>query len=366
MLAGKSITHARVHLPAFGVWWAEVSLDEEAQLSGSAALIMADLVLIGTIMSGGPGPKGRSRYRIAGGAGAWGKSVDPKSYANDAGVKASTVLTDAATACGERLDGATLPETRLGPAFVRELGPAARVLEQVVPANWYVGEDGITRVGARPVHDLSVTVDIAKTDRARGTIELATETIATVLPGIRIDGLVAVDVMHEISPGAVRTVIWAAGISPASRELIALRRLLQQLDPYARYRGIFEYRVVVQTKTGGREWLDLQPIRVSIGMPDLQRISVRPGIAGARADVEVGTRVLVSFVDANPARPVVVGFEEADGDGWRPARLEFDANDAVVLGAVLGALPAARMTDQVVVGGFAGTITAGSSKVRIN
>jgi hypothetical protein len=75
------------------------------------------------------------------------------------------------------------------------------------------------------------------------------------------------------------------------------------------------------------ERLNLQPVRVSLGMPDLLRVPVRPGVAGARADVALGSTVLVSFVNADPARPVVVGFEAPDGQGFAPLRLDLVGED---------------------------------------
>jgi len=362
-LAGRRATRARSALPAWGVWWGDAWLDEEAELSGRVVLAVADLKLSGTIMSGGPGPAGRSSFRVAAGAGSWGRTIPAKSYANDAGVKTSTVLADAATACGETIDPSTLPnaETKLGPSWVREEGPAARVLEQVVPAGWYVGEDGITRIGKRPAVALAAPATIGTVDRARRIVSVAAEQIATLVPGIVVAGIEAVDVMHEVAAvGGLRSTLWGSGVADTSRALTAFRRLLEQLEPDRRFRGIFEYRVVTQEG----ERVNLQPIRVSTGMPDLSRVTVRPGIPGAKATHALGSRVLVGFVDGTPARPVVVGYEDADGDGFVPTVLELDAT-AIQLGA--GAvLAAARVTDPVIAGPFAGTITGpGSLKTRI-
>lgn len=365
-LGEHPVTHARVHIPAWGVPWAEVGLLEEASLTGAVKLTIADLEFVGTIMSGGPGPVGRSRFRIGCGAGSWGKPLPAKAYANDAGVKAKLVLSDAAREAGEKLDAASVPATSLGSAFARESAVAARVLEQCFPAGWYVGTDGITRIGKRPSTPLTQTgIDVLSVDRACGTIELAAEAIARIVPGVVVEGLEAVDVMHELEPGSLRSTIWTAGIAPTTRRLAALRRIIEQLDPLRRFRGIYEYRVLQQVKMPDREWLDLQPVRVSIGMPNLNRVPIRPGMAGLRADVEPGTRVLVTFVDANPARPMVVAFQEPDGNGWLPIRLQLNATEGIELGGE-GALPAARQTDPVVAGPFAGTITRGSLKTTIN
>jgi hypothetical protein len=349
-LAGKTVTHARVSLPAWGLPWAEVSLDEEIALSSRVELALADLKFSGTVMSGGIGPKGRSSFRLVAGAGGWGKTIPPKSYANDAVVKTATVLQDAASACGEALDAATMPSTRLAAAWARPEGAAARVLEQLVPAGWYVGEDGVTRIGRRPAIALTAKVDIAEVDRARGTVALAAEAIASLVPGIVVEGIEAVDVLHELAPGSLRTTIWGAGIASTSRRFAALRRIFDALDPDRKYRGLYEYRIVTQTG----ERLNLQPVRVSNGMPDLQLITVRPGVPGAKATHALGARVVVGFLDRVP---VVLGFEDADGSGFVATMLEF-AGDV--------ALPVARQTDPVQAGPWSGTIIGPcSTKMKV-
>jgi hypothetical protein len=366
LLDGHRVTSARVHLPAWGVWWGEVGVDQEVTLSGRVSLVIADLRLTGTIVSGGPGRKGRSSFRIAGGGAGWGRELPARSYANDAGIKASAVIADAATACGETMDAATLPTTRLGPAFVREAAPAARVLEQVVPAGWYVAEDGTTKIGRRPAVKLESMAAIASVDRAVGVVSLAADSIASIVPGVIVEGLEAVDVLHELGEGAapLRTTLWGSGIATSSRRLVAWRRIFEQLDPRRRYRGLFEYRVVTQDGTEKRR-LNLQPIRVSSGMPDLAHVPVQPGIPGAKADHMLGSRVLVGFIEADPARPAVLAFESRDGEGFVPLKLELDASTSIELGG-LGALPAARLTDSVQAGPFLGAITGGSAKVKVN
>ena len=122
---GFSATWARVNLPAWGVWYADVELAEPEALTGSVELTVADLVLTGTILSGGAN-EDRSRYRIAGGAGGWGEVIAAKSYTNDAGVKKSTLIRDAATDAGETMDTDSLPSSTstAGPHWARASAPA--------------------------------------------------------------------------------------------------------------------------------------------------------------------------------------------------------------------------------------------------
>lgn len=323
-LNDKRITSARVQIPAWGLWYADASVDGEVSLAGAVTLKIADLTLHGTVLSGGP-QKGRSSFRIVAGAGGWGRTIPAKHYANDAGVKVAQILADAAAAAGETLN-ATTSEVA-GPAFTRKEAPASRVLEQLAPHAWFVDELGVTRLGARPASTLTERAPrVTQVDQARATVTLAPESLAKLLPGVTVDGLVAVDVHHEITPKGVRTTIWGRQGAGSSRRLTALRALIEQLDPDRHFRAIWEYRV--GTKEGNR-W-NLQPVRVSTGMPVLRRVPVRPGVAGADADLALGSRVLVAFVNADPTAPVVVAFEDVDGDGFAPNALTLVGEDDVV------------------------------------
>jgi hypothetical protein len=360
-IAGRPVTHARVYLPAWGVPWAEVSLADDAILAGRTTLNVADLVFSGTIMSGGIGPIGRAGYRLAAGAGTWGKKVGQKSYSNSAGVKASSVIDDAARECGESIEAATLPPatTRLGYAWTREAAPASRVLELVAPAGWYVNHsDGVTRIRTRTSLPLDVKATIQSVDRAREVVILSAPSIASIIPGVVVEGIVAADVLHEVTPtGGIRSTIWGNGQSSTNRALTALRRILEQLDPGRRFRGLYEYRIVSQEN----ERLNLQPIRVSTGMPDLQRVPVRPGIPGAKATHLLGARVLVAFVDASPARPIVLGFEESDGAGFVPVDLSLEASGEIALADGVGRV--IREGDSISI--TPGTATAGIAQGEI-
>lgn len=325
---GHRITTARAYIPAWGLWYVDCETDKAVTLSGAVTLVLADLTLKGAILAGASFNE-RSKFRVVAGFGGWGRSIDRKSYANDAGVKISQVVTDAATAVGEQVSLTTTD--RVGPAYVRATGPACRVLESVAPSAWYVGEDGVTRLGVRPASTLAEKVTIQNVDHARGTVAIASDKIAKLLPGVTVEGVSALDVHHEISAEGIRTKLWGRLGSTSSRRLDAYRKIFDALDPDRAFRGVYEYRLVAQD--GDRA--DLQAVRVSTGMPDLRRVPVRPGVAGCKATFTPGSRVLVGFVDADPARPFVCGVEEVGGDGFNALTLEIDATTSIKLGGGL-------------------------------
>jgi hypothetical protein len=357
-ISGVTVLECRVHLPRWGLWFAEVVTDQPAELSGQVTLTVADLNLRGTIVAGGPW-LGRSAYRIVGGAGGWAKRIPSKGYASDAGVKASTVIGDAAREAGETVEGA--PKTSLGPAWERMAGAASLTLQLCTERAWYVGEDGVTRFGARPRQQYAGGAARGSVDLAAGTIELMSDSIASLVPGVVVEGVEALDVLHELHGAKLRTTIWGSALSGTSKRLEGWRKLFAQLDPRAQYRGAWEYRVVSQF--GKR--VDLQPARSSLGLSDLRNVRMRPGVSGAKSMVRLGELVLVAFVNADPSRPVVLSHEDADGSGFTPFSTTLDVSLELKLGGDLAVQPVARMGDTcLVLGCLPGVINQGSLKVK--
>lgn len=343
-LNGNRVTSARCYIPCWGASFHEVALDGEVTLTGSVTLVVADLTIACTVLSGGPAA-GRSFYWLVAGAAGWGTPIASRSYANDAGVKISLVLADLAVDSGETFDATTIDQkATVGVAWTRPADIGARVLELLFPGGWYVGEDGKTRIGSRPTSALTGAVtQVSQVDLARSTVTIASESIAGILPGLKAYGLTTVDVEHEISAeGGLRTTLWGAHAAGLSRRLVALRAIVDQFNPGRKFASIWEYRVV--TITGNR--LNLQPVLVSTGMPWLQRVPMRPGIPGAVGKPALGSRVLVGFVNCDPSRPAVLAFEDADSSGFVPTTMSIQGISVAVapagtvaLGGGLDSLP---------------------------
>lgn len=312
-LNGQAVTFARVQIPAHGVWWAEVETDRADVLTGSVTLVLDDATFIGTILSSGLSQT-RMRYRIAGGAGGWGRRIAAQAYTNDLGVKLAGVLGDVARDAGETL-GTISSTATVGTGYVRASGPASQVLHDLVPRGWYVDSAGVTQVGTRAATAYTGGAPRTRTDLSQGVIELAPASLVGLLPGAVVDGLTAVDVEHVLD-GTLRTTIWGAGIADSSRLPEALRRIVESITAGHRYFAPWEYRVVLRTG----ERYDLQAVRASSGMPDLRNVRVRPA-AGCRTRPQLGSLVLVSFVDGDPSRPVVTSADDADAQGFIPSEV---------------------------------------------
>jgi len=343
IVGDSRITNAVVTVPSWGVGYVDLALDAEVELTGLQTVTIADVSIVATVTSGGPS-EGRSGYRLAFGHGGWGTVLPKKGYADDAGVKRATLIADAAGACGEVVTGAT--SERVGPHYARASGPASAVL----PAGaWYVGFDGVTRLGAWPSSEYSGPATRTKTDPARGVITLTTDSLVGLVPGATVDVMQVVDVEYTLSPKSLTARVYGAP-SGTSRRTEALRAAIELMFPSLRYSSTYEYRVVSQSG----ERLNLQPVRTVTGMPDLTRVPVRLA-PGVKATHLPGSLVLVLFVDGDPARPVVISGDSPDSPGWMPTVLELGGP---------GALGVARIGDTVQAGPFAGVITSGSLRVK--
>jgi hypothetical protein len=126
--------------------------------------------------------------------------------------------------------------------------------------------------------------------------------------------------------------------------------------------GIYEYRVV----TIDGDYLNLQPVSAVEELPDHARAACWPGVSGCSSEPELGSSVLVAFVNGDRGRAVVAGYIGPDGEGHVPAALIVDCAD-IEIGTSTGSVrlagartpPGARVIcegDSVVVGAESGAI----------
>lgn len=380
-VSGQTVTKLRLCIGARGPWFANLTFDSEAPgVSGHVTLDVAGIRCVGTVPPSETGVHGGVRHArlVAGGAG-WATMLDPKGYHNDARVKALNVAQDAAREAGEMLGGFAPERERVGIDYVRETGPASRVLEDVIgSASWWVDYAGVTHVGERPSSTPPESAyEVVDYEPREQVVHLRVEDLSQIGIGAvltkGLDGPKTVrDLEVVLDADELRVRAWC-GSSARDTRLAGLFRALVERSTDGQLLGSYRYRVI--RMTGDR--VELQAVRKGAGLPDLLPVSMWPGVAGVHATLLPGAEVLVQFVEGNRTMPIITHFAGRDGTGFAPIEL--------VIGGMVGA-PSARAGDPVsvtmppaavTVAGVVinvvysspvavGTITGGSSRVRVS
>lgn len=319
--AGVLLSSADLSIPERGIWSARIRLADEAQIEigTRGTLQLGGLELEGTVVDGGTFA-GVGDYHVVGGAGGWRTSAPSRFYRADNGVRLRQVAEDLAVAVGERVE---LAEDRaLGSAWTRASGLASDALDQLA-ASWYVREDGVTVLGARPAGTITAEVHVQSFDPARRTavVVLADEDLGEIVPGrwIATDDL-SLRLEHvrlAVAPGRV-----FAEVGPDPRRLADA--LLERAAARLRFAVPWPYQV--QEQVNGRLTLRGDPMTVAAGLPDLVQLDKAHGLAGASEECSKDDLVLVGWRGADPSSPFVAHYLS------RPKTITIDAVEAVRVG----------------------------------
>ena len=179
--ASRVVTLAMT-MGTFGTWVADCALADATDVGTSVTLTVANLNLEATVFRQSAFAGVRT-VRVIGGAAGWRKQLAPRAYQNPAGVPKAMVLKDAAIEVGESL--ANTPSGNVGVDWAREAGPASRLLKQVVGRAWWVDPAGKTHFGPRPSTSITSAFQVVSYDGARGILRIATEDVASWLPGAK-------------------------------------------------------------------------------------------------------------------------------------------------------------------------------------
>lgn len=324
---GETLIEVSLHIPNVGPWWADVVFELAPNLSGRVAFVVGELQLSGTIKSDSAGAFGeQQRARIVAGGGGWGTLVAPQHYHSDSGVSALSIAQDAARLAGETL-GAFNPEnSSVGIDYVRQSGQASRALEDVIGnVPWYVDYSGNTIVGERstsnPDNDSYEVLQYDPRERL-ATIavdDLTSLSIGSVLSERLEEEQTICEMEVKVSSSNVRIVAWTGGDLQSRGRLAGLFRSIARHSTGDKLHGKYRYRLVQMSV----DRVELQRVANITGLPDALPISMKPGVAGAHAQLAPGTIVYVEFVEGKRTLPIVTGFAGKDEQGHAPANLDF-------------------------------------------
>jgi hypothetical protein len=179
-LSGVRVSSLNIAIPLFGLWAGDVTLATDAAVPDDVTLTIGNLSLAGHIYRQSVFG-GLRKCRLVAGFGGWRKDVPIKSYAMNGGIQLSLVLGDAAQECGEKVN---VPDDQtIGVKYVREGGPASKVLRQLAGPDWYVDPKGVTQIAAWPATQVQSSFTIESQSGGPGLSVIATEDYASWLPG---------------------------------------------------------------------------------------------------------------------------------------------------------------------------------------
>jgi hypothetical protein len=384
---GSRATRVHLFVGNKGPWYADVDFEDAPDLSGHVTIKLGELSLQGTIVPAQDGTFGGSRRsRIVAGGGGWGDELAAKGYHNDAGIKAELVAQDAAREAGEVIGGFVPFAERIGIDYARQAGTASKALEDAIgDVPWWVDYNGITQVGARPAVTLaSADYQLVAYDPRARIATLSIDDPSIIVPGVvlsdRLDIPQTIREFELVVGGegdGLRVTAWMGGDVSEEGRLAQLMRSIILRATDGCVHGVFRYRVIRMAADGR---VELQAIRKVVGLPDLLPVSQWPGVAGVHAELTPGATVLVQFVDGDRTQPIITGYEGKNGAGFvpvslfvggstgEPAARSGDAVEvllppAVFSGSIGGAPASGVLTFPI--GKTSGTITAGSSKVKV-
>jgi hypothetical protein len=317
-VAGEPASSVTVHVPQIGPWFAEVELEGAPELSGRVTIALGELELEGTVDESHSGTRGlQRRLRIVAGGGGWGTLLGARAYHADNGVSARTVAEDAAREAGEELGSFAPASAQLAADYVRQSGPASRVLEDVLGGvPWWVDEQGLTQVGtrssSRPAEGSYEVLEVVPDEHlvTLGVDDLRSIVIGSVLSAGLDEEQTVRELELVVSADAVRVRAWCGGSATSRDRLVDALGAFVDRRTDRRLFGLWRYRVVQMS--GDR--LELQAVRRAAGLPDILPISMWPGVAGAHAHPAGGSECLVQFVEGDRTMPIVTHYVGKDSD----------------------------------------------------
>lgn len=328
---GAPMRMAQLHVPNAGAWALQAESEDEAPaVTGRVTVRIGDATLQGRALDQFTGTHALSKQTlVVGGNGSWGKIIPERDYRNDANVKARTVADDAARECGEAIGSFAPTAEQLGVHFARPLRPASWTLDRATgeSAIWWLGYDGITRVGQRTaVPAPADQYEVLEYSPQRSIVKLAVESLLTVgvgsvLNSDRLDKPLTIqsfDLIATQTEIRMLAVVGSSGKSMSQLELL-FRGIVERVTDGQVF-GSWRYRVLSMSVDGR---VNLQIVNKRAGLPDALPVEQWAGTAGGHAELAQGAIVLVEFIEGDVTLPRVVGYAGKGNQNRVPVSLEF-------------------------------------------
>jgi hypothetical protein len=336
---GLQIVAGTLMVPLVGAWTADLQLATTTPVSGAVQVVIGNLTLQGFVYRSDP-YGGQIRARLVGGYGGWRTQIPSQGYGSSSGVKLSTVLNDAARACGEQISIAN--DSNIGNAYVRvdfDTSVASDVLWQMVtqgfiPA-WYVAPSGITQTSAWPTNNVQSAFTVTDQKPDEGIVVIATEDYVSWMPGCTFSApqlasgqtFTSAGVHYVFdNDGKFRFEVMTSTEAGSDRLLGPIQEIVQKELAPTRFYGRYKYTVSNPSSTT----VDGTPVNPSIGLPDVQNVAITADSIASYTPA-AGSTCHIMFLDGMPTEPVCVWTDQT------PTKASI----------LSGVQPVARLGDQV-------------------
>jgi len=347
-VGGIRATRGALHIPYEGMIVADVELATDDALPTKTSFVLGDMT-IACAVTNSVSFGGVRSARLVGGTDGWSKTLPSAAYNNPGGVSLAIVLSDAAAAVGETISQAANTIALgvvLGPAPIREAGPPSRtVLRQWCDPLWWIDASGQLQLSDRQSMPFSGVVtdtahlgaiasvfSVEKLSAGKRVYRIATESPSDWTPG-RTFSSAFVDspqiisaVTHRFDDDGWHRVQVLVGPATTNRGYTPFAALVRAEDPRRSFDRISEFSVQAVSPDGTTA--DITPTDTTIGLPGIVRVALRlPFLTGT---IAVGQKVLVFFVNGDPARPAILASDPV------PTKSALDATSSVTVGASAG------------------------------
>lgn len=317
--AGLQITAGTLMIPLMGAWTADLHLATTTAVSGPVEVIIGNLTLNGAVFRS-EAYGGQIRARLVGGFGGWRTSIPPQGYGSSAGVSLTTILNDAATACGEQVS--VTNDTSVGNAYARvQFGESVagdilwQMLSQGIITSWYVAPSGTTMTSAWPTVNVATPYTVTDQKPDEGIVVVATEDYASWMPGCTftsplLQGTYTSAGVHYVwdNEGKFRFEVLTgsdpAGQGMEDRVLGPVQQVIQKEISPLRFFGRYNYTISNPSTTT----IDGTPVNANLGLPELQNVPLQCDSIASLTPPD-GGNCHIMFIDGMPTQPSCVWCE---------------------------------------------------------
>ncbi len=301
-LNGERVISGSITIPYYGPWVADVILASAVNIAPAVTLVAGDLSLKGTIVRQASFAASRSARIVGGGAG-WRKSLPARGYSHIAGVKLSSILSDAARESGEQIN--VSPDRVVGTHYARDEGKAERVLSLEADGKWWIDAAGVTQISDRITSPIVTPFTVVAWSGGKGLFEIGSESIAPWQPGrtftsstVTTAQTVATVTIEVDNEGKLRLHVLntEGGVERLRSDLRAIARSTKPSIV-----GVWEYTVLAGTSSS------VDVVSGDSRMPSLSKVPMMPGLMGEVVTPTPGSKCRITFVNSDPTRPECVG-----------------------------------------------------------